>query len=134
MPTDKALEALIAQHTPKPRKHTETNLLARLIAAASKCGARLWRNNVGTLRDARGSYVAYGLCVGSSDLIGYRVVVVTPEMVGQKVAIFTAIEAKSATGRATDRQQRFIEQVNFDGGIGQVVRSERELEMTLKRP
>jgi hypothetical protein len=133
MPEDIALQSLIAQHTTRPRKHTETNLVARLITAASKCGARLWRNNVGTLRDARGSYVTYGLCVGSSDLIGYRVVVVTPEMVGQKVAVFTAIEAKSATGRATDRQQRFIEQVNFDGGIGQVVRSERELEMTLKR-
>ncbi len=126
------LKALIAQHTPKPRQRTETNLVGRLIKAASKYGARLWRNNVGTLRDARGGYVTYGLCRGSSDLIGYRVVVVTPEMVGQKVAVFCAIEAKSATSRASDRQQEFIRQVAFDGGIAQVVRSERELEIALK--
>jgi hypothetical protein len=31
---------------------------------------RLWRNNVGALRDERGRLVTYGLCKGSSDLIG----------------------------------------------------------------
>ncbi len=128
------LKALIAQHTPKPRQRTETNLVGRLIKAASRYGARLWRNQVGSYRLADGRYISSGLCVGSSDLIGYRVVVVTPEMVGQKIAVFCAIEAKSATGRASDRQQEFIRQVAFDGGIAQVVRSERELEITLKRP
>lgn len=132
--TQDQLKALIAQHTPKPRKHTETNLVARLIAAASKCGARLWRNQTGTYQLKDGRWISSGLCVGSSDLIGYRVVIITPDMVGQKVAVFCAIESKSATGRATDRQQAFLRDINFDGGIAQVVRSERELVAVLGVP
>jgi len=131
MPEDIALKALIAQHTPKPRRRDESNLVRRLLATASRCGARLFRNQVGSYRLSDGRRISSGLCVGSSDLIGYRVVIVTPEMVGRKLAVFCAIEAKSATGRASDRQQEFIRQVNFDGGIAQVVRSERELELTL---
>ena len=132
MPEDLALQALIAQHTPKPRRRDESNLVRRLLAIAWRCGARLWRNQVGSYRLADGRRISSGLCVGSSDLIGYRMIIVTPEMVGRKLAVFCAIEAKSAAGRATDQQHEFIRQVNFDGGIAQIVRSERELELTLK--
>ena len=38
---------------------------------------------------------------GASDLIGFTTVEITPEMVGQKAAIFTAIEVKRETGRVS---------------------------------
>lgn len=127
------LVALIAKHTPPPKKKTESNdLLPRLIKKASELGSRLWRNNVGTLMDRYGHRVTYGLCIGSSDLIGYTVRVVTPEMVGSKIAVFTAIEAKAARGVATDRQVEFVRSVNVDGGIAQIVRSPEELHFVLK--
>lgn len=127
------LTALIARHTPAPKKKTESSdLLPKLIKKASSLGARLWRNNVGTLQDRHGNYVNYGLCVGSSDLIGYSVRTITPDMVGQKVAIFTAIEAKAKRGVATERQIEFVRAVNVDGGIAQIVKTPDELQFVLK--
>lgn len=64
-----------------------------------------------------------GLCVGSSDLIGFVSVVVTPEMVGQRVAIFAAVEVKTETGVKRKDQEKFIAAVRRNGGIAGFVRS-----------
>lgn len=84
--------------------------------------ARLWRNNTGALKDQTGRLVRYGLCPGSSDLIGLRKVVVTPDMVGQTLAVFTAIEVKDR-GRVTPEQQAFLTMVTQAGGLAGVARS-----------
>lgn len=56
--------------------------------------------------------------VGASDLIGWTDVVITPEMVGCKVAVITCIETKeSGGGRKSDVQRNFIDQVRAAGGI-----------------
>lgn len=84
--------------------------------------ALLWRNNTGALKDQAGRLVRYGLCPGSSDLIGLRTVTITPDMVGQRLAVFTAIEVKDR-GRVTPEQQRFITAVQQAGGLAGVARS-----------
>ncbi|NBV62657.1 MAG: VRR-NUC domain-containing protein [Rhodobacteraceae bacterium] len=84
--------------------------------------ARLWRNNTGALKDATGRLVRYGLCPGSSDLIGLRQVTITPDMVGQTLAVFTAIEVKDQ-GRLTEQQRAFITMVQQAGGMAGVARS-----------
>ena len=84
--------------------------------------ARLWRNNTGALKDATGRLVRYGLCPGSSDLIGLRQVTITPDMVGQTIAQFVAIEVKDR-GRLTEQQQAFITMVQQAGGLAGVARS-----------
>ena len=89
------------------------------------CGAgpaRLWRNNTGALKDAAGRLVRYGLCPGSSDLIGLRTITITPDMVGQTIAQFVAIEVKDR-GRLTEQQQAFITMVQQAGGLAGVARS-----------
>ena len=83
---------------------------------------RLFRNNTGALKDINGRLVRFGLCQGSSDLIGWRTVTITPEMVGQDIAQFVAIEVKDR-GRATAEQVRFIEVVRDAGGLAGVARS-----------
>jgi hypothetical protein len=83
---------------------------------------RLFRNNTGALKDMHGRLVRFGLCQGSSDLIGWRTVTITPDMVGQNLAVFTAIEVKDK-GRPTPEQQRFIEVVRDAGGIAGIARS-----------
>ena len=90
--------------------------------------ARLWRNNTGALKDAQGRLVRYGLCPGSSDLIGLRQVTITPDMVGQTLAVFTAIEVKSPTGRPTPAQQAFLEHIRAAGGRAGVARSIEDAE------
>ena len=74
----------------------------------------------------RGNQVAMGLCVGSSDLIGWRAVSITPDMVGQTIAQFVALEVKTPSGPVSPEQQRFIDSLNSCGGLGAVVRSKYE--------
>jgi hypothetical protein len=90
--------------------------------AAGRGDTRLFRNNTGALKDPNGRLVRYGLCKGSSDLIGYRTVTITPDMVGQQLAVFTAIEVKDR-GAPTPEQLHFIAQVKAAGGLAGVARS-----------
>ena len=78
---------------------------------ASKLGARLLRNNVGMLKDRRGTYVRYGLGSGSSDLIGWY------------KGRFLAVEVKIGNEEPTEEQENFLEQVQLDGGIAICARS-----------
>jgi len=93
---------------------------------------RLWRNNCGSLLDQRGQMVTYGLCKGSSDLIGLRQVVIGPEHLGQALAVFSAIEVKGPRGRATAEQLAFIAAVQRLGGLAGVARSVEDANSILK--
>ncbi|MGB5134004.1 MAG: VRR-NUC domain-containing protein [Prochlorococcaceae cyanobacterium] len=95
---------------------------------------RLWRNNVGALRDPRGRLVTYGLCTGSSDLIGLRQLTIGPEHLGQPLAVFCALEVKTQRGRATAEQERFLAVVRQLGGLAGVVRSLPEARVILRLP
>lgn len=105
----------------------ESSILQRVQLDASRRGYRLFRNNVGQLLDARGVPVRYGLCPGSSDLIGWRELVITADMVGHTVAQFVAVEVKTATGKATPQQMQFLESVATAGGVAVVARGEGAL-------
>lgn len=99
---------------------------------ASQKGVRLWRNNVGALKDSSGRVVRFGLgndspainkVIKSSDLIGWRRVVITQGHVGLHIAQFVAREVKAPGHQVTpDRdpheraQLAFLNLVNADGG------------------
>ena len=102
----------------------EMNRLRAIMIGLSSPGVRLFRNNCGALKDADGRLIRYGVAnPGGSDLIGWKSVTVTPEMVGQKLAVFLAIEVKGERTRVTDQQRNFIERVRLDGGLAGVARS-----------
>jgi len=105
--------------------NAETTLQQEIrLALGSRSDLRLFRNQVGSLPDPRtGRLVTFGLARGSADLIGWRTVVVTPDMVGQRLAVFTSIEVKTPTGRIRPEQQAWLGVVQKAGGIGGVVRS-----------
>ena len=84
--------------------------------------SRLWRNNTGALKDATGRLVRYGLCQGSSDLIGLRTRVITETDLGHRFAQFVAIEVKDRA-KPTAEQQAFIDMVLQAGGMAGVARS-----------
>jgi hypothetical protein len=65
----------------------------------------------------------YGLCVGSSDEIGWQSIEITPAMVGRTIARFLALEVKTPVGRPTPAQSNFIQQVRKAGGAAGIVRS-----------
>ena len=114
--------------------NAETDIQQRIrLAVGSRSDLRLFRNNTGTLPDPRtGRPVQFGLARGSADLIGWRTITITPEMVGQRVAIFTSIEVKTTTGHLTPAQQVWMGTVRTAGGIAGVARSVRDAEEILR--
>ena len=117
--------------------------------------ARLFRNNVGTgwaggvtkiqrrgmvavepgdVIVRQGRPVTFGLCKGSSDLIGLRTITIGPEHVGQTMAVFAAVEVKSATGRPTPDQRAFIDTVQSMGGLAGTARSVEDAAAILQFP
>ena len=105
--------------------NAETTLQQQIrLALGTHPDARLFRNQVGSLPDPRnGRLVTFGLARGSADLIGWRTVTVTPDMVGQQLAVFTSIEIKTPTGRIRPEQQAWLLVVQGAGGIAGIARS-----------
>ena len=71
--------------------------------------------------------IKYGLGNGSGDLIGYSKVKITPEMVGQEVAIFTSIEDKSEKDKISQEQIIWLLRLRLDGAIAEVFREGQKL-------
>jgi hypothetical protein len=96
---------------------------------------RMFRNQVGQLPDLRtGRPVQFGLAKGSSDLIGFKTIEVTSDMVGQKLAVFTSIEVKTAKGKLTPMQHNWLSCVNKAGGITGVARSVQDAIQIISNP
>ena len=111
----------------------ETPIVQRIrLALGGRSDVRIFRNNVGKLEDRHGRWVTFGLCPGSSDLIGWRSVVVTPTMVGRRLALFVALEIKAPGSRTKpeqfEMQQAFQSAVRDAGGIAGEARSVEEAE------
>lgn len=100
---------------------TPEKTLLRLILRefGSRPDMRLFRNNVGVAVYPDGSRVAYGLCPGSADLIGWRIVAVA----GHRIAQFVAIEVKGETAPVRPTQRNFLERVTEAGGVAVLARS-----------
>ena len=110
------------------------------LAISAKCqGTVLFRNNTGSAwqgdvtRNSDGSItirnprpLAAGLCKGGADLVGWTSVEITPEMVGKKMAVWTAIEVKTSKGKVSAEQANFIRVSNHYGGIAGVARTPEE--------
>jgi len=95
---------------------------------------RLFRNNTGSLPDPRTKRpVQFGLCKGSADLIGWKQVTITPDMVGQQMAVFASIEVKTPTGRLTPEQSNWLSVVQAAGGVAGVARSVEDAQQILLR-
>lgn len=67
--------------------------------------------------------VTYGLVVGSGDLVGWKRVLITPDMIGQHLAQFLSAEIKGDRGRRRPEQDTWRTVVNAAGGRAGVVRS-----------
>ncbi len=111
---------------------TESTIQNEIRAALNTGDTRAWRNNIAKV-NVRGRWIDFGIPgKGGSDLIGFHSLRITPDMVGRKVAVFTAIECKSPNGKIKPEQQRFIDFVTASGGIAGVARSAEEARQIIK--
>jgi hypothetical protein len=114
----------------------------RLRLLAAQHGTPLLRNNSGACTDASGRVIRYGLGndserinrhFKSSDLIGIWPVVVTPQMVGQTLGVFFAVEVKAPGWRLTAGDERaqaqaaFGEWVRKHGGLFTFATNEKDV-------
>jgi len=116
-------------------EYAEQHLRKHVLTELSQLGARLFRVNtgqawagkvekMGTSVFIRDAYpIRMGLVEGGSDLIGWTPIVITPEMLGETVAVFTAIELKVGKLPTTEDQDRFLSRVAEAGGVAGVARS-----------
>jgi hypothetical protein len=122
----------------------ETDIMRRLMKLATNLGSRVFRVNtgqawVGTERRNRDGSITLsnprpvhmGLVKGGSDLIGFTPITITQDMVGNRLAVFTAVEVKTPSGRPTAEQRQFIEVVQRAGGYAGIARNDEDLTMIL---
>ena len=100
--------------------HGDTRLFRQNVGKAWIGEYRRLRNGDVIIKNARRFHSGVK---GMSDLIGWHSVVITPEMVGRKVAIYTGLEVKGDRGRPTKEQLQFISTVKTAGGIAGIARS-----------
>ncbi len=120
-----------------------TQQVKEYMLAASRLGARLWRRNVGqgwignakkyTAREVvtvnpgdvliRNARPFHNGEAGQYDTYGFISIVITPEMVGTRIAQVVEAEAKQGTGRQSPEQVAWGEFVRASGGRAGVVRS-----------
>ena len=107
----------------------ESDISQRCRMAASRFGGRIFRNSRGLFLTLDGSRkTRAGLeASGASDLIGWKTVTITPELVGTQLAVFLAAEVKVPGKKASPDQEKFISIVRAAGGIAGVVTSEDDL-------
>lgn len=123
----------------------EPALLKHLQMEATKLGARLFRNVVSCGWTGKAKYFPHksqviidgahplhaGLCIGSSDLIGFRPLLITEHHVGKTLCQFIAVEGKTSGTRLTDEQAAFLDAVRDAGGVAVVAYSVDDLKTAL---
>lgn len=125
----------------------EAPVSQRLALFAPELDCILWRNNSGSLRDANGTPVRFGLgndsaqlnkVWKSADRIGITSVVIQPKHVGRVFGIFTAVEAKRSDWGGIARtehelaQARMLTDVIARGGIGLFATSTDDLKKAIE--
>lgn len=108
----------------------ETDVINSVRLKASQAGWTIFRNNVGACQDSTGRYIRYGLAndsaklnesLKSSDLVGFRPVLIDPTHLGRTFGQFVALECKRPDwkfrGSKRERaQERFLALVASNGG------------------
>jgi len=115
--------------------NSETKIQQEIrLALGTREDVRLFRNQVGQLPDPRtGRPVQFGLARGSADLVGWKTVTITPDMVGTEVAQFVSLEIKTPNGRLSAYQKAWAACVQKAGGLVGVCRSPDEAKRFLRQ-
>lgn len=105
----------------------ESNIVRLImLKTAGKCIA--WINTRGMFLTIDGKRkVRAGIqAPGSSDLIGFKRIEITQDMVGEFCCIFLAMEIKTETGTTSHAQRDFVGFIREQGGIAGIIRSPEE--------
>lgn len=77
-------------------------------------GKSVKKGDITAIKNAR---PFHGMPEGWPDLSGWTEIIITPEMVGKKVAVFTAVEVKTGKLKLSGEQNKFKNLIERMGGI-----------------
>lgn len=115
---------------------SERALLTNILLRCSRGASRLFRINAGmawtgkivhrtattlTLENPR---PFHGAPTGFPDLIGWRSIEVTPDMVGQRIAVLAMLEVKAGRTATSEGQAAMLAAAGRAGALAGIVRSE----------
>lgn len=114
----------------------ETAIVNDIMKALAPLGVTLFRNVRGMFLtpDGKRKIMAGLLAPGASDLIGFRRVTITPDMIGQTVAVMVALEVKTPTGTASHAQRDFVNYLTENGAYAGIARSPDQAKIICKIP
>jgi hypothetical protein len=113
----------------------EQGIQNQILTAMGRKGAYALRINSGTFWGGKmvkhdGKYLVLenptkiqGAIAGTSDIVGCKPITITPEMVGNKIGRFVAIEVKKPGENAKDHQAKYLSVMKSMGAIVGVARS-----------
>lgn len=132
----------------------EAPIVRQIQLAASALGGRLFRNTVamavlgnpkrierdgavflhaGDVVVSRGRITAVGMPQGSADLVGWREITITADMIGKTIAQFVSCEVKKPTGsRTSEEQKNWRLRTAEAGACSGIVKSIAEAEVLLR--
>jgi hypothetical protein len=126
----------VAQSEVVTRAHLE-RLLSFLAVPYNPANQDRARHLIKSLLEERPRFTPYGLCVGSSDIIGIVEKRFVPEdLIGRRLVVTgvtLALEVKKPGRKPTKEQQLFLDLVNRRGGVGACVHSEDEAQFAIDR-
>lgn len=108
-------------------RNIETNIMNKIMLAMSKKGWFVWRNQSGVFKSMCGKQTIRIGQVGSSDIMAIKPTVITPDMVGQTLAVFVAVEVKTATGKQSEVQKKWQTAIEKTGAEYILARSEDDV-------
>lgn len=125
----------------------ESEISQKVQMAAMNFGCTLMRNNNGAAVNETGRLIRFGLGhvspkdnYKSSDLIGITKIVITPDMVGKTIGVFTALEIKKEAWDCNKKldereikQSNFLQWVTMNGGIASFVNKVDSLKDIFRR-
>jgi hypothetical protein len=125
---------------------SESDIQQEIQIAGPRYQCILERNNCGALKDKDGRYIRFGLGnvskkhqdkIKSSDLIGAREVMITPEMVGKILLVFTAVEVKAPDWKFKGNsrevaQSNYLNWVKSRGGFAGFAKSVEEFKNIIR--
>ena len=91
---------------------SEKDIQSSILKNCGYFGFKLFRNNQGMIGG-----VKFGVGEGGGDLIGWKPVRITEDMVGDTLAIFASVEVKKPGQKMSALQQKFYKDVQENGGI-----------------
>lgn len=92
----------------------ENMRMFRTNSGMAWAGKSVRKGDITLIKNAR---PFHGMPEGWPDITGFESIIITPDMIGQKIAVFSVVEVKTGRLKLSDEQNKFKDLIQRMGGI-----------------